>query len=389
MKDLITDAEKLVVIYDLLMEAFSKDGDDKIGLYEGDTGMLLFLYYYGYFKNDEKVVSFADELTEKIVNKISLLKNDSFQSGKMGIGWALDHLSKMKFIETSNSFLHHWDDLCLSFSGNRKFSLKNGTLGYATFLLGRLNCSSLTCGDIDERLKEHYKILCLVRYIDEIEGMSIEHYDKWELISAADIGKFFTIDLIHLHDFVADLCDCLVHFNNVMDSRIYPEIVLMNIKRISSELLQMLNILLREKTKIDQHDKGQASIYMTTICHVVYSLLYTCGKKHVSIEIQQGDILEKLIDLNNSLKDSHPSYLYSISVFNNRTLQLLHKIKRLTGCSAIEEIYADMKNNMFSYIQHDNFFEKSLVSGLSGYGLSILAEINQEYDGWDQAIGLS
>lgn len=389
MKELITDAEKLVVIYDLLKDAFSKDGDDKIGLYDGDTGLLLFLYYYGYFKNDEQVVSCADELTQQILSKIPLLKEDSFQSGKMGIGWTLDHLSKMKFIDTSDSFLDHWDDLCLNFSGNKKFSLKNGTLGYATFLLGRLNYSNLTCGNIDEKLKEHYKALRLIRYMDEIEGMSIEHYDKWELISVADIDKFFTIDLVYLHDFVADLCDCLVHFNNVMDCRIYPEIVLRNIKRISSELLQALNILLLEKSKTDQQDKDQVSIYMATICHIVYSLLYTCGKKHVTIDIQQDDTLQKLIDLHNSLKSNHPSYLYSISTFNNRTLQLLHKIKRLTGCSAIEEIRADMKNNMFGYIQHDNFSEKNLVSGLSGYGLSILAGIIPEYDAWDQAIGLS
>lgn len=389
MKELITDAEKLVVIYDLIKESFSKDGDDKIGLYDGDTGLLLFLYYYGYFKNDEQVVSHADELTEQIVNKIPLLKDESFESGKMGIGWTLDHLSKMKFIDTSDSFLNHWDDLCLSFSGNKRFSLKNGTLGYATFLLGRLNYSSLTCGDIDEKLKEHYKMVSLIRYIDEIEGMSIEYYDKWELISVSDIEKFFTINLNYLHDFVADFCDCLVHFNNVMDSRIYPEIVLRCIKRISSELTQALNILLREKSRTDQHDKNQVSVYMATICRIIYGLLYTCGKKHVAIDIQQGDTLEKLIDLHNYLESRHPSYLYNISAFNNRTLQLLHKIKRLTGCSAIEDIHADMKDNMFGYIQHDNFSEKNLVSGLSGYGLSILAGLIPEYDAWDQAIGLS
>jgi hypothetical protein len=389
MNEVMTDAEKLSVIYELLNGVSSKDAADMIGLYEGDTGLLLFLYYYGYFKNDEQLVSYADELTQQIVNKIPLLREDSFQSGILGIGWALHHLSVMKFIDASGPFLNDWDHLCCNYIKNTNCSLKNGSLGYAVFLLGRLNNISISRGTIDEKLKEHNKVLSLIRYTDEIESILIAQYESLELVSITDIDNLFAIDLIHLHDFIFDLCNSLIYLNNVMDHSIYPAVVLRNIKRISSELVLALDTLLLKKSKAQQHDNDQVVVYMATVCNVVYSLIYTCAKKHTTIGVSNIYMLDELVVLHNYLNGSHPSYLQGISTFHNRTLQLLHKIKRYTGSTAVGDIHVEMKEKMFGYIQQENYSNKSLDFGLSGYGLSVLAGMVPEFDAWDQAIGLS
>lgn len=70
-----------------------------VGLLNGQMGIILFYYHYSRFTQNELYSDIADELFDSVYNKVTNLKDVSFDQGVIGIAWGIRHLIRNKFVE--------------------------------------------------------------------------------------------------------------------------------------------------------------------------------------------------------------------------------------------------------------------------------------------------
>lgn len=118
--------------------------DKEIGLYSGNAGIALFLFYYARFKRatvvHKKAVDIMDGLFSQIENTQRL--RFSFCSGIAGVGWLVDHLCKQGFLQADPTeilsdidnyvFQAALDDLRLG-----DFDFLHGAMGMLLYLAKR------------------------------------------------------------------------------------------------------------------------------------------------------------------------------------------------------------------------------------------------------------
>ena len=113
----------------------------------GNAGLALFYFYY--YKYTDKEIYFnkgADALYETIkkINSNELNNSDStLFSGISGIGWLIEHLNELNFIDIdtdsllSNSIDDYLHDRLLQFLHNRDYSYYEGALGHCFYFVKR------------------------------------------------------------------------------------------------------------------------------------------------------------------------------------------------------------------------------------------------------------
>lgn len=70
------------------------------GVYIGNFGLLLFLYYYGRYSNQERFTSLADNFTDQLLNQLGEgIDTHTFCNGLSGILYLLEYLKENQFIE--------------------------------------------------------------------------------------------------------------------------------------------------------------------------------------------------------------------------------------------------------------------------------------------------
>jgi lantibiotic modifying enzyme len=72
-----------------------------IGLYTGNAGIALFLFYYAQYKNDIEIQSHASNLMDGVYKQIFETQHPLFShcSGVSGVSWLYDHLCRNRFIQ--------------------------------------------------------------------------------------------------------------------------------------------------------------------------------------------------------------------------------------------------------------------------------------------------
>jgi lantibiotic modifying enzyme len=106
-------------------------------LFEGSTGVSLFLYELGKKTNCQMTIDRADSYLEEAIdcNKQSRLE---FSTGLSGIGWGVDLLLSKGYIDGDrNDVLADIDDKLfqlIAFSTPSKINLAQGLLGYGVLL---------------------------------------------------------------------------------------------------------------------------------------------------------------------------------------------------------------------------------------------------------------
>jgi len=140
---------------------------DNYGLYTGKMGLCISYYLSGYHFQNVSLKTKGEKLLSEIAENISLVESFDFDSGILGIGWAIEWLSQNKLIEIdTHDFLSELDDELykLVLYQNAAFiGLGNGTIGRALYLYRRTEASVYNNFYRDLCNRE-----CLVLLLDEI-----------------------------------------------------------------------------------------------------------------------------------------------------------------------------------------------------------------------------
>ncbi len=82
------------------------------GLASGQTGIVLYMYYFSRYTQDSLCAKFAEELLNDISDNLYIGMPVDFLKGTTGIGWAIDHLIQNGFIEEDrDEILSAFDDI--------------------------------------------------------------------------------------------------------------------------------------------------------------------------------------------------------------------------------------------------------------------------------------
>ncbi|HAS40685.1 MAG TPA: hypothetical protein DCS93_09415 [Microscillaceae bacterium] len=141
MKNQKTLAEKIVrsIANKLLAET-----PTEVGLYNGASGIALFLaYYYLYTKEDRYGEKAAELLSGAVENPTQSGTTVTLYKGAAGVGWVVQHLANIGFLdEEITTQLNGWDDLIfnsmMSDLANRNYDLMHGAIGKGVYFIERL-----------------------------------------------------------------------------------------------------------------------------------------------------------------------------------------------------------------------------------------------------------
>ena len=142
----IETKEKLKEIADYILDY---EEDDSIGLLTGYAGMMLFLFHYGRYVEEEKYTHKAVSFLYKSMDLINEGKCDlSYSIGISGFGWALEHLAEKEFIDKVDVLYQLDDKICeymLEQTSEGNWDALHGGIGAAFYLFYRqINPSVIT-----------------------------------------------------------------------------------------------------------------------------------------------------------------------------------------------------------------------------------------------------
>ncbi len=112
-----------------------------IGLLDGKFGIVLFLFQYSRYSNNETYYQFAEQIFDDIINTVSGNIPIAFCNGLTGIGWGIEYLSQNGFLEgDTNDILESFDRkiLKMDISNTEDLTLNTGLGGITHYLLARL-----------------------------------------------------------------------------------------------------------------------------------------------------------------------------------------------------------------------------------------------------------
>lgn len=98
-----------------------------LGLYEGRTGCVIFFYHYAQYTNINLFEDFATELLSEIIREVKYNTNVGFYSGLCGIGWAVNYLAHLRFIDIGDDYLTDLDSLLMNHDPRRINDSSMGT----------------------------------------------------------------------------------------------------------------------------------------------------------------------------------------------------------------------------------------------------------------------
>lgn len=138
-----TNMESEVFLKNIAIQLVLKNGCmSDVGLKKGKMGVVLFLFHYAMYTDNDIFSDFADLILDSLVDELSqveLLTNLS--SGLVGIGWAIEYLYQNGFLqEDTNELLEEIDYkvMEISFTRMQDLNLDWGLGGIVRYLLARL-----------------------------------------------------------------------------------------------------------------------------------------------------------------------------------------------------------------------------------------------------------
>lgn len=113
---------------------------DKLGLYDGKMGIVLFFMNYSRYTGCKIYERFAGELIDEIYEEIHVDYSLNFGNGLAGIGWGMEYLIRNGFVKANpDEVLKELDDRILERDVRRvkDHSMENGLRGIATYVISR------------------------------------------------------------------------------------------------------------------------------------------------------------------------------------------------------------------------------------------------------------
>lgn len=153
------------------------------GLFEGKAGCAGILYFGSSLFKDSQMSDLADNIILDICSNISELKNLTFDTGIIGVGWMINQLILRDYIEIEDTeiFFRAIDNAILDMPINNGNSLFDGNIGAMLYLNGRLK------NEISNSLRlqiysKFFKIIQALKneYANEIQSFGLNNYNEFK-----------------------------------------------------------------------------------------------------------------------------------------------------------------------------------------------------------------
>lgn len=172
---------------------------DNVGLYEGQTGQILYLSYYAFYKRDDKITKEVQcILDEYLSNFVDCKVNPTYSAGMAGVLVGIKHLNEKKFIDVDyeeiqyelKSYILLSLDLMLN---SNKLDFLYGAIGIGVFSIHNNFCVE----EINSKI---------LTYLNSTKIISGDCY-SWNMLIKKDLEYEENIGLAHgMSSIVLYLC---------------------------------------------------------------------------------------------------------------------------------------------------------------------------------------
>jgi hypothetical protein len=111
-----------------------------VSLFNGKTGIALFLYHYSDYARSSFYKDFAGKMLEEVSDNINSVSSPGFLEGLTGVGWAIEYFARNGFIEAdTNEVLQELDESIFSAKLQRYVTEHDNQdmFGYGLYYLSR------------------------------------------------------------------------------------------------------------------------------------------------------------------------------------------------------------------------------------------------------------
>lgn len=361
------------------------------GLFSGTAGISLFFFTYSKYKQSDYYYDLACEILEKTINNINFCTGHSFCSGISGICWLIDYLCDNEYIHAQNKEINidlyaYLKKQAIKSAENGDFDFLHGAIGSAIYLINN------EFKNIDKKF--HEEILNLLNHymIKEPNGGYWTYY--W-----ADMNKEPRINISISHG-MASTCIYLIHILNKFKSK--------------QKIIDMLDSSMKFIATQEYKD-CRLSIFPTfskeydKMNQIINSRLGWCyGDLGIALvywnyykQLQVNDYKEKAIDL--FTKIGHRKELNANNVTDAGLCHgssgiglIYYKMYLNTKIDYFREVSEYWLNVTINFLLYNdgcagykiNNPEHSLsfLGGITGIGLYLLSQINNDYLGWENTL---
>jgi hypothetical protein len=358
-----------------IVDVFSKRNINDVGLFTGETGIILAALYHAKYSSNNIQNHTGLELLNKLFNKIESNANVvwTFCSGIAGIGWLVEFASKYKFIESNTNYILGELDKHLAKAFVYLLSIKywdflHGAIGIGFYYLKRFEESDFSKNNID----------LILDFLEENAIIEIDNKKKWiNLLHLEPKRVGINISLSH------GISSIIVFFLKIYQINIEQ-------KRVEKLIVSAINYLLSQEIDKSQYGSFFPTFSIETEKYLHKSRLAWCyGDLGIATTLYQAGML---LQRNDWIYKSLEILIYAAEKRRDLEQNMVVDAGLCHGTAGIGHIFYRMWwNTKMPEFKHaaDYWFKQTLMmakfeDGLAGYKVWH----GDKYGGWINDYGL-
>lgn len=352
------------------------------GLFSGKAGCCIFLYEFGRYSGNDWYTDEADKLLTELCQSIDPRQGLSFSDGLFGIGWGLDMLQELEFIEVNEVQIMKYIDNLAASARFFNFGLPYGFLGHATYLLRRESkWQQNDAGTFD--LYNKLFVVC-----DELHNLLHVHMTLANRYHILEMPKYLTTasatSLLH---FVDEIATGIFLYTRLVQRKKYIGVIAHYLQQFARTGKILLQTFLSSHNSINALDKDPDGIAVRMVIFKLYNALQnmetaTGYKANVNWDNLTYNLNFSLATFDcNKLALKHTFYVGQMLQLLKRNPLLAQETKQLridllTFCNRIALADGNKRE------------PDTGMAGISGIGLCVLAELTNIHAGYGEAWGI-
>lgn len=372
--------------------------DNNLGLYNGEFGILLFLYHYSKYTQNPKYISlvetYTEELTERLLTEINI---HTYCSGLSGILYLFEYLKKNDFIDIDT------DDAQTTFEdylihkmrqdiARKHYDFMHGALGVGLYFLKK--------GTNDDAINE------LIEYLyNTAEKDPLNKIIKWKSLIDIKTNKYgYNIALSHgISSIIIFLCRAL----NKVDAQNEKLLEMLN-GAVNYILSQQINPHIHGSCFPSQSIENGFPLFKSRLAWCYGDLgvglaLWHAGRTVDNKEWEKKG-MEVLLYSAKRLTQSETAVMDAGICHGSAGIAMIYRRLYIeTGNSVFSKAtdywieqtlnFSQSEDVLSDYMPYRNDGTKeysyNLLEGISGIGLVILDRLNDENQKWDEIFLIS